>query len=216
MKKEDNKFSCYLTNFLSSYLINQKGLSINTIKSYRDTFKNLLIFFIERKKLKINKISLDDFSRDIIIEFLDYIEKEKGNSINTRNQRLAAIHSFFKYLQYEDPIYMNKSQEILEISFKKKSQKVVEYLTTEAVKVLLKQPDISTKNGLRDLLILSILYDTGARVQELIDIKIRDIRIDEPSIIVLHGKGNKDRQVPLMSNTKKILNTYIEKYKKEP
>ena len=110
---------------------------------------------------------------------------------------------------------MNNLQQILNIPFKKKTQKIVDYLTPEAIKILLKQPDISTRNGLRDLVVMSLLYDTGARVQELIDLKVNDIRLEKPCTVMLHGKGNKIRQVPIMDNTKKILKEYIKKYQKD-
>lgn len=136
-------------------------------------------------------------------EFSYYLENEKKNSISTRNQRLAAIHAFCKYVEIENPIYMESLQKIIEIPFKKNIKKVMDYLTPDAVELLLRQPKLNHRNGLRNLLILSLLYDTGARVQEIIDIKIKDIRLENPSIIILHGKGNKIRQVPIMRNTKK-------------
>lgn len=212
--KSKNDFSFYLTNFFMIFLVNQKNVSQNTIKSYRDTFKLLLRYYAEKNNSNIKKITLDDFSKELIINFLDYLENEKHNSIATRNQRLASIHAFCKFVQSEEPAYMNNLQQILNIPFKKKTQKIVDYLTPEAVEVLLKQPNISTRNGLRDLVVMSLLYDTGARVQELIDLKVSDIRLEKPCTIKLHGKGNKIRQVPIMDNTKKILKEYIKKYEK--
>lgn len=213
-KTNKNEFSYYLTQFFVEFLSNQKNVSQNTIKSYRDTFKSLFIYWNKYKKIKISKISFEDFTKDNIIDFLDYLEKEKNNSISTRNQRLAAIHAFCRYAQIEEPIYMNIFQKIIEIPFKKAIKKEIGYLTPDAIELLLKQPNLNQKHGLRDLLILSLLYDTGARIQEIIDIKIKDIRLDKPSIIILHGKGNKIRQVPIMSNTKNILKEYIKKLQK--
>ena len=211
--KIKNEFAYYLTNFFTVFLVNQKGVSNNTIKSYRDTFKILLKYYYEKKNIKIEKITINSLSKEIILEFLDYLEIEKHNSISTRNQRLACIHAFCKFIQMEEPIYIDCMQKILSIHFKKKIQKNINYLTPEAIKILLEQPNVSEKNGLRDLAIMSLLYDTGARVQELIDLKVKDIRIDSPSTVTLHGKGNKFRQVPIMNNTKKVLKKYIEKNK---
>lgn len=216
MKKEKiiNSFPYYLTNFFSVYLVNQKNVSINTIKSYRDTFKIMLKFYKEKKNIEICNITFKIISKEVILEFLEYLENEKKNSISTRNQRLAAIHAFCRFVQSEEPMYIDNLQKILDINFKKTTQKVVEYLTPEAMKILLAQPDIKTAKGFRDLVIMSLLYDTGARIQELIDLRIQDIKIDSTSTIILHGKGNKIRRVPIMTNTKKILNEYIKKNNK--
>lgn len=207
--KTKNEFQYYVTHFFTLYLTKQKNLSTNTIKSYRDTFRIMLNFFSKEKNINISKISFSEFSKENIICFLDYLEDIKENSILTRNQRLAAIHSFCKFVQAEEPDYLHHLQEILKIPLKKGTKKVIGYLVPDAIEILLKQPNLNQKNGLRDLLILSLLYDTGARVQELIDIKIKDIRLDKPSIIKLYGKGDKIREVPIMSNTKKILKEYI-------
>lgn len=213
--KKENQFAYYLTNFFTVFLVNQKGSSNNTIKAYRDTFKLLLRYYNEKKSITTSKITIDNLSKENILEFLDYLEDEKNNSISTRNQRLASIHSFCKFIQSEEPTYMDNMQKILSIPFKKKIQKTVN-LTSDAMKILLEQPNILERNGLRDLAIISLLYDTGARVQELIDLKIQDIRFDSPSTVTLHGKGNKVRQVPIMNNTKKVVKKYIETDCKKP
>ena len=213
-KKCKSDFAYYLTNFFMLYLVNQKNVSNNTIKSYRDTFKILLQYLNKDKKISISHITLETFSKEKVLDFLNYLENEKNNSISTRNQRLAAIHAFCRFVQTEEPIYIDNLQKILDIPLKKNVKKVVNYMTTDAMKILLEQPDISSRNGFRDLVIMSLLYDTGARVQEIIDLKVKDIRIDAPSTVTLHGKGNKYRQVPIMNNTKQLLNEYIEKYGK--
>lgn len=215
-KKIKNDFTHYVTNFFTVYLVNQKNVSSNTIKSYRDTFKILLNYLKTVKKIKISNMTLTIFSKEIIIDFLDYLEREKNNSISSRNQRLACIHAFCKFVQAEEPIYIDNLQKIIKIPFKKNIQKVIDYLTPEYIKILLEQPNISKKNGFRDLVIMSLLYDTGARIQELIDLKVKDIRIDAPSTVTLHGKGDKYRQVPIMNNTKNLLKEYMEKTKKFP
>lgn len=212
--KTKNKFLYYIMQFFMTYLVKQRNLSPNTIKSYRDTFKIMIKYFSKEKNINLSKLSFNEFSKENVIYFLDYLENTKKNSILTRNQRLAAIHSFCTFVQSEEPEYLYNLQEILKIPFKKGTKKVIEYLIPDAIKILLKQPDLNQRNGLRDLLILSLLYDTGARVQELIDIKIKDIRLDNPSIIRLYGKGNKIRDVPIMNNTKKLLKEYIKQKQK--
>ena len=218
ISRTQNNFSYYLTMFFTEYLVNQRNISHNTIKSYRDTFKILLKYLQTEKNITLSKISFTDLNKEVIIEFLNHLEINNKNSISTRNQRLACIHAFCKFVQGEEPIYINNLQRIIDIPFKKAIYKTIEYLTPYAIKVLLNQPNLNTQKGLRDLVIMSLLYDTGARIQELIDLTIKDIRLDTPSVIILHGKGNKYRQVPIMENTKNtrkgicyIINKYAEK-----
>jgi site-specific recombinase XerD len=207
MKKAD--FSYYLTSFLGKYLPGQKNASPNTIESYAATFKLLLIYCEEKKKVKPQHLSLSFLTRDTVIGFLDWIEKERNCSISTRNQRLVPLHSFFRYVQKESPQDLYEIQKILNIPNKKGPKTIVPFLTGDEMKVLLNQPDTITKEGLRDLVLLVVLYDSAARVQELIDLKIKDVRISNPCIITLTGKGNKRRQVPIMDKTRKLLENYL-------
>ena len=206
-------FAMYLTKFITNYLTFQKNFSQNTIISYKDTFKLLLIYCRDIEHINPEKIVLDHLTKDLIIGFLNWIEVERGCSISTRNQRLAALKSFFKYVQIEEPAGIFNYQKILSITNKKSIKKVIEYITPGAMQLLLSMPDKSNYKGRRHLAIMSLLYDTGARVQELIDITMRDIRLQAPAVITLKGKGNKNRQVPLMSNTVLILRYYISENK---
>ncbi|MEC1718633.1 tyrosine-type recombinase/integrase, partial [Schinkia azotoformans] len=124
--------------------------------------------------------------------------------------RLAALHSFFRYLQYENPENLLEWQKIMSIPVKKTKKKIVNYLTLDGIKLLLEMPDLNTENGRRDLALLTLLYDTGARVQEIIDLTPSMIRLDKPYTVKLIGKGNKARIVPLMEPTVKILKQYME------
>jgi site-specific recombinase XerD len=202
-------FAKYLTEFFSDYLVRQKNVSRNTILSYRDTFKLLITYFQKVKKISAEKISLELLSSDCLTDFLSWLEISRKCSIATRNQRLAALHAFFRYMQGEEPAGILHFQKIIAIPIKKAEKTVVEYLAPDAIKILLKQPDKHTSKGRRDLTLLSVLYDTGARVQELIDIKVRDIIIQEPATIILTGKGNKMRRVPIMKNTVILLQSYL-------
>lgn len=204
-----NNFAKYLTNFLTIYLTVQKNVSKNTIYSYRDTFKLLLKYCQEEKNIPIERITMDVLSADLIVGFLNWIEAERKCSVSTRNQRLASIHSFFRYVQGEDPTGLYHFQKVISIPIKKTVKTVVEHLSPDAMKILFEQPDKAKQKGRRDLTLLSVLYDTGARVQELIDIKICDVHLDSPEVIVLTGKGNKVRRVPLMKNTVNLLQIYL-------
>lgn len=203
-------FAKILTRYLSDFLPGQRNVSPNTIRSYRDAYKQMLKFFIDSYGLKSERISFKDITAEGIKQFLLWLEKERNVSINTRNQRLAAIHSFFRYAQSEYPEILYESQRILGIPFKKRNHTSIEYLSMECLKLLLDQPDTLTRKGRRDLAIISTLYDTGARVQELIDIRVCNVRLSQPSTIMLSGKGNKTRVIPLMDRTSQLLNSYME------
>lgn len=207
MKQTD--FARTLTRFLSDYLPSQRNVSTNTIKSYRDTFKQVLVFFNLEKNIKPEHLTINKIKAENVKDFLFWLEKTRKVSINTRNQRLAAIHSFFRYAQSEHPESIFECQRILGIPFKKRQKKTIEFLSQRSLKCLLEQPDINSKRGRRDLTLMATLYDTGSRVQELINIKIRDIRLTKPATITLTGKGNKQRSVPIMDNTRNLLDAYM-------
>ena len=207
MKKFD--FPYYLSSFLGKYLPGQKNASPNTIESYAVTFKLFLIYCQEKKKVKPEHLTLSSIDRDTVIGFLDWVEEERGCTISTRNQRLVPLHSFFRYVQKQSPQNLYEIQKILNIPNKRGSKKIVPFLSGDEMKILLDQPNTTNKEGTRDLVLLVVLYDTAARVQELIDLKIKDIRISNPSVVTLTGKGNKRRQVPIMDKTKRLLENYI-------
>ena len=207
MKKAD--FPFHLTQYLSQYLPLQKNVSDNTIASYRDTFKLFIIFCETEKKLKPCKMSMQHFNKQIVIDFLDWLERERSCSATTRNHRLTVIRAFCLYVQKEVPEYLYELQNVLAIPTKKHPKPLISYLTGDEMKILLEQPDRSTKRGFRDSVLLAVLYDTAARVQEITDMRHRDIRLSNPSVVTLFGKGSKARQVPIMNNTRYLLEEYI-------
>ncbi|MDR2914527.1 MAG: site-specific integrase, partial [Tannerella sp.] len=211
MKPTD--FSKKLTDFLSLYLPGERGASRNTVNAYKDTFILFLKFMQEKKAINANKLILNDIKQEYVIEFLDWIQNERLCSNSTRNARLAAIHAFFRYLQYRNPINLHEWQKILSIPFKRVEKPVVSYLNLDGIKLLLEQPCQSTPKGKRDLALLSLLYDSGARVQEIIDLTPSSIILNKPYTVKLSGKGNKSRIVPLMENQIKILADYMESCK---
>ena len=170
MKPTD--FSMHLTAFLSDYLPVQKNVSRNTIKSYRDTFKLLLLFCEKEESLPVEKITMKKLSSDLVVRFLNWLEAERKSSVSTRNLRLTAIHSFFRYAQSESPESLYHYQKVLAIPVKKKRQAVVEHLSPEGIRLLLEQPDQYTVHGRRDLALMSLMYDSGARVQEIVDLSV--------------------------------------------
>ena len=212
--KKTNDFAFYLSLFFSKYLPGQKNLSTNTIASYRDTFKLFLVFCDKAKGLKPEEVALNSVTRQTITDFLEWIEKKRKCSIATRNQRLSAIHAFYRYVQKESPENLFEIHKILGIQLKKKPKPLVSYLTADELKILFEQPDMNLKEGRRDLVLLVLMYDTAARVQELIDLKIGDIRLSSPSVVALHGKGDRSRHVPITGKTKNHLAVYLEEHKK--
>ena len=210
MKPTD--FAYHLTTYLSKYLPGNAGVSRNTILSYRDTFSLLLRFCSENKTMKIEKITLNTLTKDLIDEFLTWLEVQRGCTASTRNQRLSAIHSFFRYLQLEEPSHLFMCQQILAIPMKRTARRIIHYLTLDAIKTIFKAPDTMCVRGRRDLVLLSLMYDTGARVQEIADLIVSDVRLESPPTIKLTGKGNRSRLVPLMTPTAKLLDQYLSEY----
>jgi len=207
MKTTD--FSKYLSDFLSVYLPRSRNLSRNTISSYCDAFTLLLQFYRDIKKLRVDRLSINDLNCSLVNDFLDWLETERNSSISTRNQRLAAICSFARYVQIESPANIHELQKILAIPAKKAVEPVVTYLSPDELRSILRQPNTLSVYGRRDLVMLSVLYDTGARVQELCDLSVRSVRFDKPAHITLTGKGGKSRQVPLLQNTVDLLRQYL-------
>lgn len=210
MKKTD--FTKALTSYFSTYLPETCGVSPNTCNSYRDAFKLLLLYFQEEKGVPANSIELRMLNRNLASDFLDWLEAQRKVSVTTRNQRLAAMKAFAHYVQYRNPEYLENYTDIIAMRPKKHEKPVIPFLTEEELKALLTQPDPSTRHGLRDLTLLSLLYDSGARVQEITDLKLKDIRLTNPAMATLTGKGRKARQIPLMKETCKLLDAYIRNF----
>lgn len=206
-----NTISYYLPKFFDMELRKNANVSENTIISYKYAFVSLLQFVNDKYKKEISTLELKDLNKETIEKYLEYLEKEKNNSISTVNQRLAAIKSFFNYLTIEDIEYISLCNEIHSIKIKKTKQETIKYLSKEGIKEILSLPKTSIENGVRDLAILTLLYDSGARVQELVNIKIKDIDFNKKTVY-LFGKGRKARIVPLISQTIKILEKYIKIY----
>lgn len=211
MKPTD--FAIRLTQFLGEYLPAQRDVSTNTIKAYRDTFTLLLRYCRDQCSLAPEKVTLDLLDVPLLLAFLDYLETVRNCCARTRNHRLSALHAFFRYLQTEDPERILKCQQILAIPLQRSAPHSVHYLSREELTVLLAQPDITSRRGLRDAALLSLLYDSGARVQELVDLCVRDVRLDAPAQIRLTGKGRKTRIVPLLSNTVELLEGYLREHR---
>lgn len=203
-------FAKYLTRFFTEYLVGERGASSHTIRSYSETFTLVLIYMDKVKAKAADRLTLSYFSKETVLGFLDWLEKNRKCSNSTRNQRLAALHSFFRYMQYEDVKRLEQWQNILSIEVKKQGKRTaVHCLTVEGIKFLLEQIPVNTRAGRRNLALLSLLYDSGARVQELIDLTPASLHLIKPYYVTLLGKGCKKRIVPLQNEQVNLLMAYI-------
>lgn len=205
-----NNLNYYISIYFKDYLPNLIGASKNTILSYRDTFVTLLKYLKEHKKMNINKLELDSITIDTISDFLLYLENEKNNCINTRNQRLAAIHSFYNYLKLKELSYMDLCTQILSIPIKKAPKNTISYFSTDEISILINTPDSTEKYGFRDYVLFLFMYETGARSEEIVSLKKTQIQIRENhSLVILNGKGNKQRSVPITKELSDIIIKYF-------
>ena len=202
-------FAVFLRRFLTSHLAGLRGYSPNTIASYRDAFKLLICYFRDERSIPPEKLTLELIDAAAITGFLTWLRASRHNTASTSNQRLAAIDSFFTWMQSQDPARMACCQDILAIPARKHDRPAVAHLSTGQTRQLLALPDRSTRRGRRDATLLATLYDTAARVQELADLTVRDIRLDHPAMAALTGKGRKTRHVPLDGNTAALLTAYL-------
>lgn len=200
-----------LRGFFTDYLPKQKGAKGHTISSYRDSVKLLLCFLSARSDRAPFRLSFDAICVDSVLAFLNHLERERGNCIATRNSRLAAIHSFFRYVASILPDRLSLSQQILAIPFKHGPTRVIEYLEFDELKAVLAQIDRSTALGRCDYVLLTLMFNTGARVQEVVDIVASDLSFEPtPSVRIQHGKGNKERICPLWKSCADLLREYID------
>lgn len=215
-KTSPEEFAKHLSRFLGIYLPHDRNVSPNTIASYRDTFVSFLTYLKENKSIRAEKITFEVLSRDNVVDYLRWLVEEQKSSISTRNNRLAAIRSFVSYLQYECVDHIDEWQRILAIRNMKKVHSVPKHFSTEGIRELLNQPNADNAGELRHLAILSLMYDSGCRVQELADITVGALQIQAaPFTVVIYGKGRKFRTVPLSKNVAEIVRKYMRAFKIE-
>lgn len=201
-----------MSSYLTEFLPGVKGASYNTIASKRDAYILLLKYCEEVKHLKPEKVDIPVLTTELIIGYLDWLESSRNIGVSTRNIRLAAIKSLFSYIQTQTPDYIYQCQQILSIPRKNEPERTLKYLSLEGVKAVLDAVDPTTRQGIRDLALLTIMYDSAARVQEIADLRVDDFRAERPATLRLTGKGQKTRIIPLMEPTASLLSKYIEAY----
>lgn len=207
----NKSLSFHVQRYFSSYLIGQHNYGKNTLASYRDTFK-LLLVWLDKYAVKKKNIPITAIDKARVLRFLDWLKTERENSASTRNVRLAHLKSFFHYIRLETPELAEQCESVMSIPFADTETKPPEYMTEDAVSHVLHSINANSKVGLRHLAILSLLYDSGCRVQELIDLKVCDIQFEKGQRIFVHGKGDQYREIPIMPDTGQIIRKYIRIY----
>lgn len=206
--KNPNPLMHYVQSYFQSYLSAHRGLSPNTILAYRDALKLFLAFCAKQQHRETLRLSLDDLTAEAILAFLQDLESAQ-NSVVTRNHRLAALRSFFRYLVVQDPPRAHQYQRIVSIPLKRGPRPMLPYLETQEVKAILERISGGKPSDQRDQALFRFLYNTGARVQEVVDLTVGSVRFTTPLIATLVGKGRKTRQVPLWQETVELLQNYL-------
>ena len=201
-----------LHDYLKKYLPDQKYASPNTVKAYRTALNQFFEYVVQEKSIPLSEITFPVLDYDMVNAYLDWLVSEKKCSPATRNHRLTCIRSFFAYVASRSTEYMAYQAALSKIPKQKAGKIPVEYMSEEAVQTILKQPDTSTRQGIRDQFFMVLLYDTAARVQEMLDLKVCDIRPGKTPTATLLGKGSKVRTVPLMPETMEHFQNYLNVY----
>ena len=206
-------FAECLQKYFDDYLVRERGVSKHTIRSYRDTFVSFIDYLTEYRKVKLQNLSMDMMDKECLLSFLNWLEQVKQCSIQTRNHRLACMRSFFTYMMYLDPTHLGQWKGICTIKRKKCVHEELNYLTIEGVTLLLQEIDTSSLQGLRNLTLISLLYNAGMRVQELVDLTPSCLRTSKPYVLNVFGKGAKTRAVPLDEPIVELVKKYIHESK---
>jgi site-specific recombinase XerD len=209
--KSADLFPTLLRAFFYEWMVQQRNASVHTVRSYRDTWRLFLRFVAGRRRRTVAQLGLADLTASEVSAFLTHTEQERRDTIGTRNCRLAALRSFFGFVAGREPTAIAQCTEILHIPTKKAPIHAASYLEPEEVKALLAQPDRSTIEGQRDHALLAFLYNTGARIQEALDVRPQAIRFDSPACVRLYGKGCKERLCPLWPETVSLLRALLQR-----
>ncbi len=200
----------FVQRFFTERLTNQLAASANTVASYRDTFRLLLTFATSRLGRQPTDLLVTDIDADLVGRFLDFVETSRGNSARSRNTRLAAIRSFFKYVAINEPALLHHCQRVLALPSKRHKKRMIDYLEREQIEALLAAADLSTWYGRRDRALLHLCVQTGLRVSELIGLRCGDVVLGTGAHVRCRGKGRKDRSTPLRADTAAILGVWLD------
>jgi len=207
-----NKLAFRLRGYFTDHLPRVRGMSPHTIHSYRDSLMLFLRFLTSERKSRVQDLDLNGIEPDDVIAFLAYLEEVRKNGVTTRNVRLAAIHAFFRYVGTYHPEQLDRVQRILAVPFKRARQRVIEYLERDEIEAVLSGINRASRDGRRDYSLLATMFNTGARVQEIVDLRVCDLQLIRPSQIRLFGKGKKERFCPLWPQTAQVLRDHCQEY----
>jgi integrase/recombinase XerD len=216
MRAAQIRFDQLVQDFFLRRLIDQRGASARTVESYRDAFELLFGYLEARLGKPPSELTIADLDAPVILDFLEHLETVRGNSARTRNARLAAIHSFMRYVAVRDPASLPVTARVLAIPAKRFDRPVLGYLTREQIGAILAAPDRTTWGGQRDAVLLAVAYNTGARVSELTALQVRDVLLENHNALQLHGKGRKTRIIPLWASTATELRTWMRQTQRAP
>ena len=203
----------HIRRYLTLYMPKQRNVSEHTIRSYGNALEQLVDFIKNTNRIELADITFDMLNSEMIAAYLDYTETQRGCSVSTRNQRRAAIRAFVKHAADIDVTAVVFAKELKKVPTKKSDKnEPVGYMSMKAVTAVIEQPDVTKPNGLRDRFFLVLMYDTGARIDEMIHIELCDLHLSLKSKITLHGKGGKDRTIPLMDITVKHLRKHLQEF----
>jgi site-specific recombinase XerD len=206
----------FMKQFFSHYLPVQKGLSANTIAAYRDAIKLLLCYAADTVEKPLDKLTVEDLSEKVVLGFLDHVQAVRSCSTRTRNARLAAVHSLFAFIAREEPELFAQCQTIRAIPLKRTAHRTVDYLEENEMQALLDSVEINSRTAIRDRALFLLLYNTGARVSEIVGLKLCDLRLDRTPQVELLGKGRKHRACPLWPETVAALQAYLKQRTPKP
>jgi integrase/recombinase XerD len=204
-RRQENHLLSLVQSFFVDHLQRICGASPHTVRAYRDTLRLLFIFLAQTKGRSVADLQLDDLHVDAVMAFLTQLEAKRRNTAATRNYRLAAIKSFCKHLIRHDLVHAEQYHRVLALPAKRAKPALAFYLEPEDVRRILAKPDRATALGVRDYALLLFCYNTGARVSEVLDVRVEDLHLTKPRQVLLHGKGKKDRIVPLWRETTSAL-----------
>ena len=205
---KDTMLFSLVHDFFKVYLTKMTNRSLNTVNAYRESLEALFDFIKAERRISLPEITFEMIDYRMLTKFLDSLE-ERGCSIQTRNHRLNRIRAFYKYAAKMEPTAVIHQNEILKVPLKATQKpEIIEYMSEDAVKAIWAQPDILTPKGLRDRFAMILLYDSGARIEELMGIRLCDIRLGKTPTVTLRGKGGKTRVVPLLANTAEQFKKY--------
>lgn len=209
-------FPCLLQQFFVQRLVQQLHASPRTVAAYRDSFRLLLTFAHRRLRKQPAELTLEDLNASLILEFLKHLEVERHNCIRSRNARFAAIRSFMEFVSFQEPSALASAQSILAIPMKRFEQPLIGFLSRVHIEAILDAPDQNTWSGQRDRMMLTTLYNTGARVSELIGMRVGDLMLGSTASMRIRGKGRKERSVPLWPDTATQLRRWLKVHPRAP